>query len=111
MILYKNSRNVLVQNIFASSVSADKCLICNTPRDSNIKNLSVINNTAFVDDDKVGPTMAFYGIEGLDIIENRILNAPRSTDAIKTESVSDLNLVDNDISYHERERLATAIRL
>jgi hypothetical protein len=102
LILYKNSRNVLVQNTIARPVSADKCLICNTPRDSNIKNLSVINNTAIVDSGKVGPTMAFYGVEGLDIIENRILNAPRSTDAIRTETVSDLNLVDNNVSYQER---------
>ena len=102
VILYKNSKNILIQNVTASSVSADKCFICNTQSDSDIKNLTVINNAVIVNSDKVGPTMSFYNVEGLSIIKNRILNAPHSTDAIKTKSVSDLSLVDNNISYNEK---------
>ena len=84
VVLYKNGREILIQNIVANSVTADNCFICNKQMGSDIRNVTVNNNTAFVDDNKIGPTMSFHGIEGLSITKNRILNAPPSADAIKT---------------------------
>jgi hypothetical protein len=102
VILYKNSRNILIQNIMTNSVTNYKCFICNMQENADIKSVTIINNTALVNANKVGPTMSFYGIEGLNIIKNRILNAPHSTDTIRTKSISDLNIVDNDISYYKK---------
>jgi hypothetical protein len=102
VVLYKNGREILIRNIVANSITADNCFICNKLMDSDIRNVTVTNNTAFVDDDKIGPTMLFYGIEGLSITKNRIVNAPSSADTIKTGSVSNLQLAENNISYHEK---------
>jgi hypothetical protein len=102
VVLYKNSREILIRNIVANSITADNCFICNKRIDSDIRNVTVINGTAFVDDNKFGPTMSFYGVERLSLTKNRILNAPSSTDAIMIRSVSDLKLGENNISYHEK---------
>jgi hypothetical protein len=102
VVLYKNGRGILIQNVVANSINADNCFICNRQEDSDIRNVTVINNTAFVDDNKFGPTMSFYGINGLSITKNRILNAPSSPDAIRIGSGSNLKLAENNISYHEK---------
>jgi hypothetical protein len=102
LTFYRNSKNILVQNVTASPIIANKCFICNTQRDLDIRNLSIINNAAFLNPDKVGPTMSFYNVEGLNITNNQIFNAPYFTETIRTQSVSDLNMIDNSISYYKK---------
>ena len=100
LVLYKNSRDVLIKNTSAF-VQANKFFIHanNTVIDTNIQNVSVIQNRIADDPNKTNPTMSFENINGLILKGNTITNAPAHVHAINIKGVTNVIACDNHINY------------
>lgn len=101
IVLYENSRDILIDNVTSYGLSKDNCFICNTSEHADLRNISVTNTTIINSPDKEGPTLAFYGVDGLTLLRNKIHNAPFGTEAIQTVSVNDIYESENNIAYME----------
>ena len=79
IVLYKNSRDILIQNVTSTKVSDKHYFIVNPPQSADIKNVAIIGNTIIDDSNKSGATMSFSNVTDLTIRENKIIHAPRNT--------------------------------
>ena len=103
-VLYKNSRNILIENVLSSDLSTDNYFIFNE-QDIGVQNISILNNTIINSDNKIGPTILLTNITNLRILGNSISNAPPDITAIQTNRIGgNTNVLDNKVTINLLEK-------
>lgn len=98
IFLYKNSRNILIENSSSNMVSDRNYFLLNPPGSTGIKNVAIIGNTIYDGLNKSGATISLTRNTDLTIRGNKIFNAPRGVSPIDVSSILNLDLNNNNIA-------------
>jgi peptidoglycan/xylan/chitin deacetylase (PgdA/CDA1 family) len=109
LVLFKNTKNVLIENLQSDTLSTNKKFIVTSKRSEDIggiENITITSSVAIVNGDKKGSTMSFGNVTGLNLINNTIINAPTDTLPIDVKGVSMLEAYNNRIIYANKTQVA-----
>jgi hypothetical protein len=107
IIINKNSKDVVIDNVEATGLHDDKFFIANNEYHTGLKDIQtgiedveILNSKVTVSPNKngLGSVMLFYNIDGLTLKNNTIINAKHNP-AIGLVDITDLDEENNHIAY------------
>jgi hypothetical protein len=98
-IIYKNSRNILLNGINVHPVFGERYFVTNDEYTTGIYNVTLINNNITNALDKIGPIILLYNIENLTLWNNQFNQVTNEEDVIKLSGIVNLRDCHNTIHY------------